>query len=528
MRITNKIMQNNNLNNINTNKIYQDILSNQMSTQKKVNRPSDDPVVAIRALRLRGNVTEVTQYYSKNIPDAKSWLEVTEDALDNLTAVITDMISQATKGSNGDLTSADRQTIIEQLQALSDEVYSTGNADYAGRYVFTGYRTDTPLCFTKEENINYTITEQLSSENIDIVTSVTTMSASGDDFMDINAANYANNDVSLTDVKSVDVYRIRLAYNDLNAGYTPTISYIDPAQKDANGEYIPQTLTLTIVHDYENPYNRMAEMNKANPNTPAAIFIPETGEMLLSDAAYAVLKDTKDLPATSEVDEGEIRITYQKEDWANGTLRPEHYFACSHPDGDGGTIEYNASYLTRAVNEKNQVIEYDVGFNQTIQVNSMAEECFYHGIGREVNDLVSSMQEVVDMEAIIKELETAKSNASGAAAEALQKKLDIANKTYDYMKDKTQKLYEASITTFQGYLDSANLAVTSCGTRSGKLALIETRMQTQKTTFETLKSENEDADITEVAIKLSSAELTYEAALMATGKIMQTTLLNFI
>ena len=266
----------------------------------------------------------------------------------------------------------------------------------------------------------------------------------------------------------------------------------------------------------------------ANPNTPAAIFIPETGEMLLSDAAYAVLKDTKDLPATSEVDEGEIRITYQKEDWANGTLRPEHYFACSHPDGDGGTIEYNASYLTRAVNEKNQVIEYDVGFNQTIQVNSMAEECFYHGIGREVNDLVSSMQEVVDMEAIIKELETAKSNASGAAAEALQKKLDIANKTYDYMKDKTQKLYEASITTFQGYLDSANLAVTSCGTRSSKLALIETRMQTQKTTFETLKSENEDADITEVAIKLSSAELTYEAALMATGKIMQTTLLNFI
>jgi len=60
MRITNKIIQNNNLANINTNKIYQDTLSTQMSTQKKINRPSDDPVVAIRALRLRSNVTEVT------------------------------------------------------------------------------------------------------------------------------------------------------------------------------------------------------------------------------------------------------------------------------------------------------------------------------------------------------------------------------------------------------------------------------------------------------------------------------------
>jgi len=92
MRITNKIMQRNNLSNINTNKMYQDKLSTQMSTQKKINRPSEDPVVAIRSLRLRSNVTEITQYYSKNIPDAESWLDVTEKALDNLSQVMKKMI----------------------------------------------------------------------------------------------------------------------------------------------------------------------------------------------------------------------------------------------------------------------------------------------------------------------------------------------------------------------------------------------------------------------------------------------------
>ena len=61
-----------------------------------------------------------------------------------------------------------------------------------------------------------------------------------------------------------------------------------------------------------------------------------------------------------------------------------------------------------------------------------------------------------------------------------------------------------------------------------KLELIENRMKSQKTTFETLKSENEDIDVTETAINLKSAEMTYDAALMATGKVMQTTLLNFI
>ena len=103
MRITNKIMQHNNLSNINTNKIYQDRLSTQMSTQKKINRPSDDPVVAIRALRLRSNVTEITQYYSKNIPDAESWLDLTEDSLKNLSGILTDMIKQCDKGSNSPL-----------------------------------------------------------------------------------------------------------------------------------------------------------------------------------------------------------------------------------------------------------------------------------------------------------------------------------------------------------------------------------------------------------------------------------------
>ena len=61
-----------------------------------------------------------------------------------------------------------------------------------------------------------------------------------------------------------------------------------------------------------------------------------------------------------------------------------------------------------------------------------------------------------------------------------------------------------------------------------QLELIDNRMKSQKTTFETLKSENEDIDVTETAIDLKSAEMTYEAALMATGKVMQTTLLNFI
>ena len=67
MRVTTKVIQGNSIANINNNKVLQDKLNNQMATEKKIVRPSDDPVVAIRALRLRTNVSQVTQYYDELI-----------------------------------------------------------------------------------------------------------------------------------------------------------------------------------------------------------------------------------------------------------------------------------------------------------------------------------------------------------------------------------------------------------------------------------------------------------------------------
>ena len=61
MRITNGIMMNNSLNNINKNKLLMDKLNTQIASTKKFSRPSDDPIAAIRALRLRSTEAELTQ-----------------------------------------------------------------------------------------------------------------------------------------------------------------------------------------------------------------------------------------------------------------------------------------------------------------------------------------------------------------------------------------------------------------------------------------------------------------------------------
>mgnify|MGYP002679141861 FL=1 len=91
-----------------------------------------------------------------------------------------------------------------------------------------------------------------------------------------------------------------------------------------------------------------------------------------------------------------------------------------------------------------------------------------------------------------------------------------------------QKMFESGLTAMQGYLDANNLAITQCGTRGSKLELIENRMKDQKTTFETLQSENEDIDIEEATIQMKGAQLTYTASLMAASKILQTNLLSYL
>lgn len=535
MRITNKIMQNNNLANINMNKVLQDKLSTQMSTEKKISKPSDDPVIAIRALRLRSNVTEVTQYYSKNIPDAESWLNVTEGALKNTSEVITNMIAQCTKGSNGDLTSKEREIILEQLKALRDEVYSTADVDYAGRYVFAGYRTDTSISFPMAEKIDYTITQQLDNKAIDDVTFIKTTKPDGMggyvDINNLNSTNYQDVDVAEAEIDEIEVHRIRLNYTDLAYDdanpIIPTVERV--TGKDANGNVTTQPVIapadISVVHSYDIP----TAYELASQNPSKAYLIPETGELILGDDIYRDMMSYQDDASTSTVNEAEIRITYQKSNWLKGDLRPEHYYACSSVDpATGVQTDYNQTYLN-GTDVAKQVIEYDVGFNQTVRVNTRVDECYDPGIGREADDLISVLEDVQNLEDVVNKIdEMLKTETDETERETLLSRRKAANKALTLTKNKMQRMFEGGISAFQKYLDDNNLAITNCGTRSSKLELVENRMKEQKTTFETLKSENEDVDITEVIINLTSAELTYQAALMATGKIAQTTLLNFI
>ncbi len=157
----------------------------------------------------------------------------------------------------------------------------------------------------------------------------------------------------------------------------PTITYYD-----AGGNQ--QTMTAEIVSAYDTARNAYTSADQA---ADGVVYIPETGELILSDTAYGKLAGVKDNAATSDVDEGEIRVTYEKDAFEKNDLRPEHYFACT-----SGGIDYNAGYLTGATDDNSkQYISYDVGFNQSVRVNTLASELFTPALRRDMDDLISAI-----------------------------------------------------------------------------------------------------------------------------------------
>ena len=507
MRITNKIMQNNTLYNINQNKILQDKLNTQITTKKKVTKPSDDPVVAIRSLRLRSNLSQVSQYNEKNIPDAEQWLELTESAVQSTVDVITGMITEFQRGSKSNLQTSDRAIILESLEQLRDEVYATGDSDFAGRTIFTGYRTDTKLSFTSETTKEYVINEQITNGDLDTQTYVDMGKLTT-----LNESNFSSTDMtSEQEVDRYEIHRIRLAYENLDDGMVPTIN--QAIGFDENGKTLYSslgTVTTMSANGTTDPYKAISEAG----NEEAIFFVPETGELLLGSKIYS---DIQKLDPAQE-----IKITYQKSKWADNDLRPEHYFACS---SEG--VDYNAEYLTRVGKTQKQVIEYDVGFNQQLQVNTTADEVYLHGIGRAVDEALDLLDRLDKIDAVVAKLEGMVGNEN-YDQEQVEAKLAAAKKAQTYMEDTVQRTFESGITEMQGYLDKVNMAYTTIGNRSLRLTLIENRLGNQQTAFETLTSENEDADIADLAVQLSSAELTYNASLAATGKLLQTSLMNYI
>ncbi len=511
MRVTNSMLTNNSV--INMQKTKQNYLDHleQYNTQKKISRPSDDPIVAVRSLKYRTNMTEITQYLDKNIPDAFSWMDVTESALKQVNGILTNMYSYSTQAASDSYELEDRETIIDTLKQYKEFIYKQQlNSDYAGRYVFAGYRTDTQMIFTEpQSHQTYTITENLKAAEIDNAKYVYggAVYAEG-----TSASEYAN---SAPELK--ECHRMTLSYKELDgANLDGEADYVTIKYKAADGS--DKEVTAKTISIATKPQNTAYNTEVNGVGDSGVVFIPETGELIFGNTVYDEIRTT-----------GDFSVVYNKSEFKENDVRPEHYFNCDvYDSGTGKTTNYTYP--------EGQDIDYQVNFSQTLKVNTLGCESIDLGIGRMIDTIVSasddmdrSRKELEKIQKMIDETDIEAVDANGNNIVESLERLKSEIETEITLKNTIlQETFGASLTEIKKYQSQINTSLSDLGARYKRLQLTNTKLEDLEVSYEELLSENEDIDIGEAYIKYTEADLLYQASLSATSKLLGNSLLDFI
>jgi len=137
MRVTQLMLTNNSLRNVSKSYDRLGVYQEQLSTGKKIQRPSDDPVVAMKGMYYRTSLTEIEQY-QRNLSEVYTWMDNSESALDHTTQVLQRVRELVVQGKNGTLTPEDQQAIAREIEQLKSDLVQTANTKVAGKYIFNG------------------------------------------------------------------------------------------------------------------------------------------------------------------------------------------------------------------------------------------------------------------------------------------------------------------------------------------------------------------------------------------------------
>lgn len=509
MRITNQMITNNSLRNMQKSMGEVNTRTQQMTTGKKINKASEDPVTAIRALKLRTTVNQLEQYKGKNIPDASSWLKITQTSLDNITKRIKDINEYCVQGSTDSFSTDDRSAIIDSLKQMRSMIFDEGNSTYAGRYIFSGYKTDRSLAFSATDDTSkysYDIKQKFVSKDIDIKHVVS------------NEVDHTKLDAYLAGTDTYnqpdphDVYRITLGYENIDNINSEGNNIFSITAKDSAGNLIDLS-AYSITYKDADDASTYYDVADDGINV-----IKETGEIVFGVDVYNTIKQADS-----------IEIDYAKNEFISGDLRPEHYFDCTQrtvqSDGSIKSIDYE-------MKKEGQPIYYEVNFNQSIQVNTEGRKLINMNIGNYINDLIYCLQDLDEAEQTQTKLTAMLQDSQYAndpdAVDKINRMLSDVDAEVAVKKETLQRTFSNNITNFQGYLDEISAMQSDLGSRMSKLEMVETRVTEQYAEFKELKSLNEDVETDQAIIDFNEANLVYESALAATSNIMNKSLLDYI
>ncbi len=152
MRLTNRLMADTVLNSLykNTQQLLK--LQEMVSSQKRINRPSDDPIGMRKILNYRKVLSSIDQY-NTNITHGKTQIDLTESCLEAIDDLVLKARRIAVEQSAGEL--ENRPTAAQEVKKIYDQILQLANTKLGDTYILSGHQTDTAP-FSRDADYNAT------------------------------------------------------------------------------------------------------------------------------------------------------------------------------------------------------------------------------------------------------------------------------------------------------------------------------------------------------------------------------------
>ncbi len=512
----------------------------QGASQKKINRPSDDPAGTYRVLTTRVDMTS-TEQYQENVDTAKGCLNLADSVLStNVATAITGLKTLAEQASTGTYDASQRKIMADQAKQYFGQLLNLANTEFEGKSIFAGHRYDhnafeQGLAITSwDEDWNRYVNN--GGITIDGSSSSTVI------------VEFTTNPGEKKDLAAGDTFRWS---ND--GGDTWQTGTVELGQdKDGNEVFVLKPegsgIYMSIPKEFPDPDDPTkkvpTQITGANPNEKSG---PNNGTFLFVRPTAIYQGDDKDPPvdvtlmgagnidakATGEFGKNVlVRIDGQK--GADGTLgdvslKPagEEFTWSYSTDGGstwvtakgkttgtdqiklpipGGYVEIDATANGGKISQGAQImvhpsrsdLDYEIMKDTYLSVNSVGKDVFggyYEGKPALEGD--NNLFEVVG--AFIGYLE-------GNSQEGCQKTL-------------------AALTTAEKQILAE---ATRIGGMENRLEMAADVLSFQKIDQQERLSYVEDIDLTELLTKLTRQQLTYQTVLQSSSMIMQLSLANYI
>ncbi|HDQ40723.1 MAG TPA: flagellar hook-associated protein 3 [Desulfonatronum sp.] len=467
------------------------------SSQKEINRPSDNPIGMTRVLSYRDSLKSMEQYRN-NIDTAQGWLGLADENLMQVSTIVTRLKELAQQGATGTFSGDNREQISYEARQLYQQLIMLSNASYEGKYIYSGHKTDTPAF--KEALFGQSNDGSINSEDIQ------------------NISGGPSGTILVQFLEDGEIGSVPLEYRYSNNGGKTWADGIlpasanpdDPVVMDLGGVQVTLAAGSEVAATAEDDYNDTsgtwlwvrptAVYQGDDENGVDVEYFGAVGG--LSTDATGVFRSN--IMVRIDAVGASIGYSYSSDggqNWTTGNTVPAGPPASLSVPGGFLEVDPLPAQGDQFVIRPNRALMHvEISQNETIQMNNIGKDVF----GGLYND------QPVDL---------------GKPGSNL---FETVGKLIGYLETNTQQGAQQALEELTAAHTHITTYLAGVGARENRLALTDSVLYGLQLNAQERKSKIEDVDVADLMTKMAMQQITYEAVLKSSSTIMRMSLVNYL